>query len=83
MNDQKKYCPIVKKTCLQKGCSLFYPKQYCCGLIVICDLFDEFKKTLLFKGKPSSPADNEDSSQPLDLALKRLKLLTNQVIMCG
>jgi transposase len=83
MKDQKKYCPIVKRTCLQEGCSLYYQKKYCCGLIAVCDLFDEFKKTLLFQEKTSSPVNKEDSSQPLDLALKRLKFLTSQVIMCG
>jgi hypothetical protein len=81
MKPEQLYCPITNRPCLKKGCNIYYEKGDCCALINVCELFEDFKKTLLFQrdGLPDINMDDDDVSG--EKTVKRLRLMTEQLMM--
>ena len=81
MEPKEQYCPIIRKPCLKKKCTIYYEKGDCCALINVCELFEDFQKTLLFQrdGLPDTGRDNDNES--VEKGIKRLRLMTEQLML--
>ena len=81
MEKEEQFCPILKKPCLKEGCTIYYPKGGCCALITMCDLFEDFQHTLLFQKGSLYGLESDNGSHPVAVDIKRLKFLTEQVVL--